>query len=82
MVAAPPQALTFALSFFAYYAYVGMFAPYASLYFAKEGMNGVQIGILMSMMQVTRIFGRICGAGSPTAKASACWCCAKPHLPH
>ena len=57
MVAAPPQAKTFALSFFAYYAYVGVFAPYASLYFAERGMNGVQIGILMSMMQVTRIFG-------------------------
>lgn len=57
MIAAPPQAVTFALSFFAYYAYVGMFAPYASLYFANKGMSGVQIGILMSMMQVTRIFG-------------------------
>jgi PPP family 3-phenylpropionic acid transporter len=57
MIAAPPQARVFALSFFTYYAYVGVFAPYASLYFSGQGMSGVQIGILMSLMQVTRIFG-------------------------
>lgn len=54
---APPQAKIFALSFFAYYGYVGVFAPYASLYFFERGITVVQIGILMSLMQVTRIFG-------------------------
>jgi PPP family 3-phenylpropionic acid transporter len=54
---APPQARVFACSFFAYYAYVGMFAPFASLYFQESHMSGAQIGILMTLMQVTRIVG-------------------------
>ncbi len=43
--------------FFAYYGYVGVFSPYASLYFADKGMSAAEIGILMSLMQVMRIFG-------------------------
>ncbi len=57
LTAAPAQAKVFAWTFFAYYAYVGIFAPYASLYFFDLGMSVVEIGILMSLMQVTRIFG-------------------------
>lgn len=57
LVSAPPQAKTFAISFFAYYGYIGLFAPYASLYFSGRSMSVTQIGILMSLMQVTRIFG-------------------------
>jgi PPP family 3-phenylpropionic acid transporter len=53
----PPQSLSFALFFFAYYGYVGVFSPYASLYFADKGIGAAQIGVLMSLMQVMRIFG-------------------------
>jgi MFS transporter, PPP family, 3-phenylpropionic acid transporter len=53
----PPQSFNFALFFFAYYGYVGVFSPYASLFFAEKGMTVAQIGVLMSMMQVMRIFG-------------------------
>lgn len=55
--AKPEQSLNFALFFFAYYGYIGVFSPYASLYFADRGVSAVQIGVLMSMMQVMRIFG-------------------------
>ncbi len=53
----PAQSLNFALFFFAYYGYVGVFSPYASLYFADKGISATQIGVLMSLMQVMRIFG-------------------------
>jgi PPP family 3-phenylpropionic acid transporter len=53
----PKQSLSFALFFFAYYGFVGVFSPYASLYFADQGMTAAQVGILMSLMQVMRIFG-------------------------
>lgn len=53
----PRQSFSFALFFFAYYGYVGVFSPYASLYFADRGMTAAQIGVLMSLMQVMRIFG-------------------------
>lgn len=53
----PEQSFNFAFFFFAYYAYVGAFTPYASLFFADRGMGAAEIGILMSLMQVTRIFG-------------------------
>jgi MFS transporter, PPP family, 3-phenylpropionic acid transporter len=53
----PQQSFNFALFFFAYYGYIGVFSPYASLYFADKGMTVAQIGVLMSMMQVMRIFG-------------------------
>lgn len=53
----PLQSLNFALFFFAYYGYVGVFSPYASLYFADRGLSAAQIGVLMSLMQVMRIFG-------------------------
>jgi PPP family 3-phenylpropionic acid transporter len=53
----PKQSFQFAFFFFAYYAYVGAFTPYASLYFVDKGICAGEIGILMSLMQVTRIFG-------------------------
>ncbi|MBC7781696.1 MAG: MFS transporter [Proteobacteria bacterium] len=43
--------------YFAYFAYVGGFTPYLSLYFDSVGMNAFQIGLLMAAMQATRIFG-------------------------
>lgn len=53
----PEQAFNFGFFFFAYYGFIGMFSPYASLFFAQRGMSAPQIGILMSLMQVMRIFG-------------------------
>lgn len=53
----PPQAFSFGLFFFAYYGYVGVFSPYASLYFSHRGMNAAEIGVLLSLTQVMRIFG-------------------------
>jgi PPP family 3-phenylpropionic acid transporter len=53
----PKQSVGFAFFFFAYYGYVGMFTPYASLFFAERGMTASQIGMLMSLMQVMRIAG-------------------------
>jgi PPP family 3-phenylpropionic acid transporter len=53
----PKQSFNFALFFFAYYGFIGVFSPYASLYFADKGMTAAQIGVLMSLIQVMRIFG-------------------------
>jgi PPP family 3-phenylpropionic acid transporter len=53
----PKQSFAFALFFFAYYGYIGVFSPYASLYFVDKGMTAAEIGALLSLMQVMRIFG-------------------------
>jgi PPP family 3-phenylpropionic acid transporter len=53
----PGQSSRFALFLFAYYAFAGTFATYASLFFAERGMSAPQIGILMSLIQVLRIVG-------------------------
>lgn len=53
----PKRSFSFALFFFAYYGYIGVLSPYASLYFADKGMTVAEIGVLMSLMQVMRIFG-------------------------
>ncbi len=53
----PEQSLNFAMFFFAYYGYVGVFSPYASLFFSERGLTAGQIGVLMSLLQVMRIFG-------------------------
>ena len=53
----PEQSFSFGLFLFAYYGYVGVFSPYGSLYFASLGMHAAQIGLLMSLAQVMRIFG-------------------------
>lgn len=42
--------------YFAYFAYVGGFTPYLSLYFESVGMTAVQIGILMGVVQSSRMF--------------------------
>jgi PPP family 3-phenylpropionic acid transporter len=41
--------------YFCYFAYLGTFAPFFGLYLAAVGMSAVQIGVLMSAPQVTRI---------------------------
>lgn len=53
----PEQAFNFAFFFFAYYGFIGVFTPYASLFFASRGISAPQIGVLLSLMQVMRIFG-------------------------
>ncbi|MGZ3241655.1 MAG: MFS transporter, partial [Burkholderiaceae bacterium] len=53
----PKQSFNFSLFFFAYYGYIGAFTPYASLFFADKGMDAPQIAVLMSLMQIMRIFG-------------------------
>lgn len=41
--------------YFFYYAFIGMFAPYWSLYLQSIGFNAVEIGILMSIQPVMRM---------------------------
>jgi PPP family 3-phenylpropionic acid transporter len=43
--------------FFLYFAYVGLFSPYASLFFLDRGFSVIEIAILMSTLQITRIVG-------------------------
>lgn len=43
--------------FFAYFAFMGLFSPFLSLYLDGLGHSAVQIGILMSMLQALRIVG-------------------------
>lgn len=42
--------------YFFYFAYVGGFTPYLSLYFDAAGMSAVQIGLLMAVNQSSRMF--------------------------
>jgi PPP family 3-phenylpropionic acid transporter len=51
------QLSNFSLFLFTYYAHLGTFATYASLFFAARGMSAPQVGVLMSLIQVMRIFG-------------------------
>jgi len=53
----PKQSFNFSLFFFAYYGFIGVFSPYASLFFAEKAMSAAEIAVLMSLMQVMRIFG-------------------------
>ena len=43
--------------FCAYFAFVGIFSPYLSLYLSDRGMTIAQIGVLMALPQVLRIVG-------------------------
>jgi PPP family 3-phenylpropionic acid transporter len=43
--------------FFLYFAYVGLVSPYASLFFLDRGFLVIEIAVLMSMLQITRIVG-------------------------
>lgn len=42
--------------YFAYFAYVGAYAPYLSLYFQSIGQSAQAIGLLLGTMQFVRIF--------------------------
>ena len=41
--------------YFFYFAYLGAFAPFFSLYLEAVGMSAVNIGLLMALPQLTRI---------------------------
>ena len=41
--------------YFFYFAYIGAFAPFFSLYLEAAGMSAVEIGLLMALPQLTRI---------------------------
>lgn len=53
----PTQFFSFGSFLFFYYAHAGTFSTYASLFFADKGMTVAQIGVLMALIQVLRIFG-------------------------
>lgn len=42
--------------YFAYFCYLGAYAPYFSLYLAGEGFNGVEIASILALPQFARIF--------------------------
>src|SRR5665811_285925 len=43
--------------YFAYFAYVGVAAPYFSLYLASLGLTAAQIGVLLSLGSLMRVIG-------------------------
>jgi PPP family 3-phenylpropionic acid transporter len=53
----PSVRWAFGSFFFLYFAYVGLVSPFASLFFLERGFNVIEIAVLMSMLQVTRIVG-------------------------
>jgi PPP family 3-phenylpropionic acid transporter len=53
----PSVRWAFGSFFFLYFAYVGLVSPFASLFFLERGFNVIEIAVLMSMLQVTRIIG-------------------------
>ena len=53
----PSVRWAFGSFFFLYFAYVGLVSPYASLFFLDRGFSVMEIAVLMSMLQITRIIG-------------------------
>ena len=53
----PSLRWAFGSFFFFYFAYVGLVSPYASLFFLDRGFSVIEIAVLMSMLQITRIIG-------------------------
>jgi PPP family 3-phenylpropionic acid transporter len=49
--------IPFALFLFVYYAFMGTLTTYAPLYFAAHGVSALDVGVLMSLVQVMRIVG-------------------------
>ncbi len=52
----PPPVLRLAGFYFAYYAALGAFTPYWSLYLQSQGMGVAAISVLMSLWYATRVF--------------------------
>lgn len=59
--------------YFAYFAYIGAYSPYITLYFRQLGMTAAQIGLLYSIPQVMRIVG-------PAAWGHLADSTGKPHI--
>ncbi len=59
----PKQAFSFGAFYFAYYSFVGVFPAYVSLYLAFREISPFEIGMLMAVMQGTRIIGPILWGG-------------------
>ena len=58
-----------------YYAIVGAFMPFWSLYLEDQGFNYQEIGILSSIAIVTRFLRHLFGGGLQTNPGNACcWC--------
>lgn len=53
----PSVLWAFGSFFFLYFAYVGLVSPFASLFFVDRGFSVIEIAVLMSMLQITRIVG-------------------------
>jgi len=53
----PSVRWAFGSFFFLYFAYIGLVSPYASLFFVDRGFNVIEVAVLMSMLQITRIIG-------------------------
>jgi len=53
----PSVRWAFGSFFFLYFAYVGLVSPYASLFFLDRGFSVIEIAVLMSMLQITRVVG-------------------------
>ncbi|CAM3687465.1 MFS transporter [Polynucleobacter antarcticus] len=53
----PSVRWAFGSFFFLYFAYVGLVSPFASLFFLERGFSVIEIAVLMSMLQITRIVG-------------------------
>jgi PPP family 3-phenylpropionic acid transporter len=49
--------IPYALFLFVYYAFMGTLTTYAPLYFAARGVSALDVGVLMSLVQVMRIVG-------------------------
>ena len=47
------EATNLRILYLGYYMALGAFLPYASLYYERSGLNGVQIGVLSALLQIT-----------------------------
>lgn len=59
MLSLPPQLPYWRLSgyYFFYFAFIGAFSPYFGLYLQSQSFSAWDIGLLMSQMQLMRLFG-------------------------
>ena len=54
--------------FAAYFASVGIFAPYFPLYLEHRGLKAAQIGVVLAMGRACALLDLTCGVISPTAR--------------
>ena len=63
MTISPPARL--AAFYFAYFCYLGAYAPYFSLYLAGAGFPAGEIATILALPQFVRIFAPMASARSP-----------------